>query len=377
MLRIVVFQLSYLMLLALLIPVERRLFGPATPLGPEGLTQAAAALCLLWCWARWIERRPLSSYGLALSRAWWQQAGVGFGIGLITACWPRLYCVLGERAHVVELWSEPPGAVDWFGSFAGGFFLVVANALSEELAFRAHPVKNLADRLGGRSSWPLLFFVLTLPAVWFAVVHVSDRSDFPYLLYLFLSAMGLASMYLATGHLGLPLGVHAGWNFGTAHVLAGESGGLAGRAVLFPMAPAPNATLSVPFWVTVVWYLMMILPGVLVLYWSTRRPASFSDGWCGLWRPSDQGTATSLRVKAGRGLLWCGGTIALVVTGLFFGGKVTIRDRAGGVTVFGRLERSPVRGTGWRMRLFGADYGLMRSTKEAEEKPKAKPGPVD
>ena len=48
---------------------------------------ALAIMGAVWINARFIDRRPLSDFGLGLSSDWWRDLAIGFGVG---APWPRL-----------------------------------------------------------------------------------------------------------------------------------------------------------------------------------------------------------------------------------------------------------------------------------------------
>lgn len=187
-----------------------------------GLFQAASVGVLLVAWARYLDRRPVGNYGLSASPGWAINLAVAFGAVLVGhATWYAVGSALGWTDVTLAL-----SAGD--GSLAIGlvalFVAVGVNAWVQETVFVAIPVRNAAEALAVRgvtprravlAGWALATLLFTLShsnpglAAW--INHLIGLGTY-------------ALLYVHTGDLAFPVGVHFGVNFTTNGLFVAESG---------------------------------------------------------------------------------------------------------------------------------------------------------
>jgi membrane protease YdiL (CAAX protease family) len=166
--------------------------------------------------ARWLDRRPLGSYGLRLDRAWWRDLVGGLTIGgalmtLIFLVEWALGWVSVNKLLQIRIPSLP-FAVALLGPLV--FFALVA--LAEELMFRGYLLRNIAEGFGGESPGPRngLLLAWALSSALFGLLHIfNPNSSWASTLILVLAGLLFGLPMLLTGRLGLPIGLHLTWNF--------------------------------------------------------------------------------------------------------------------------------------------------------------------
>lgn len=166
--------------------------------------------------ARWLDRRPLRSYGLGLDRAWWIDLAGGLAIGgvLMTLIflvewalgWVSVTGLLQIRIPSL------PFALALLGPL--GFFVLVA--FTEELMFRGYLLRNIAEGFGGEPPGPQIGLLLAwaLSSALFGLLHIfNPNSSWASTLILVLAGLLLGLPMILTGRLGLSIGLHLTWNF--------------------------------------------------------------------------------------------------------------------------------------------------------------------
>lgn len=165
----------------------------------------AAAFIGVGLWAlRTLDRLPSVTFGLPTKGSWPQALGIGLtlGVGLITlllmACWATGYAKF--------TWHSP----DKHGMQLLGiaFVSLLIYAVAEESIFRGYLFQTLLRGIG-----PLATLFLT--SLVFALGHLDNpHTTLLSLLNIFLAGVMFGMLYLRIGTLWLPIGLHAGWNFG-------------------------------------------------------------------------------------------------------------------------------------------------------------------
>ncbi|TSD08620.1 hypothetical protein DP107_18985 [Haloglomus irregulare] len=216
------------------------------PSGDSLLRSATLRVLLVCCTlglllgaATYLDKRPVRSLGLRITRRWASDALAGaviggtipiaaVGLGVIGG-----WITVGDPKYVLtSTYLQKIGLV---------IVITVSIAIAEELVFRGYVLTNAIEGLDLRR----LLGTTTLLAAWsvsgllFGLAHLG-----PTLVagIHFLSAgvlLGLA--YLLSGQLGLPIGIHAGFNFVSGYVV--------------PMASDPSLavvplSVSGPAWLT-------------------------------------------------------------------------------------------------------------------------------
>ncbi len=170
------------------------------------------AVCILWGFARWIDRRRYGDFGLHLNREWWLDLGVGLGLGAFT-----LTAVVAiEWTMGWATFRFDPATI-----FDGPFVLIaiaalldyVAIGVAEETTFRAYQVRNIAEGiksvLGGK--WAVVITLLATSLL-FGMAHMSNpNATLMSGLNVTLAGMLLGLGFVLTGELALSVGLHTAW----------------------------------------------------------------------------------------------------------------------------------------------------------------------
>ena len=212
---------------------------PRGPLEPLSLLHDEGVACLIILFAGWvmsrIEHRRIADYGLPVRRAFRSQfwLGVLFGFAAITVLLGSMrlagvfrFGTIGLRGF--ELYEY---AVLWSLAF-------VSVGLFEEFFFRGYALFTLTT---GMTFWPSAI----LSSVLFGLIHLGNSGE-SRIGALEAGGTGLLFCLLLrrTGDLWMPIGFHAGWNWGQTYFYGVPDSGLAAKGHLF------NPTFSGPAWLT-------------------------------------------------------------------------------------------------------------------------------
>jgi membrane protease YdiL (CAAX protease family) len=158
-----------------------------------------------------LDRRGLASLGwTASSRAW---ADLAFGAFLGAALISGVVAIEWAAGWLVPL----PGSAESLGAFLlKALVLFMAAGAAEEFAFRSYLLRNLADGLNHRRwgpKWALLAGTVLSSAL-FGMGH-ADNPNATVLSSVNIAVAGifLATGYVMTGRLALPVGLHVAWNY--------------------------------------------------------------------------------------------------------------------------------------------------------------------
>lgn len=202
------------------------LLGLAGPL-PIGIVQASFIAVVLLGWARFVDRRPLADYGFSAAASWWLDLVVGFVAVLVGfGAWLAIGTGLGWAEVGLAVGATPGAIAVGLGSL---LVAIALNAGVQETVFTGLVIKNGAEGLASRGLTPARAVVgaWLVGAVLFAWIHNPSAPLQVATLVIGLGLYGL--LYVLTGELALPIGVHTGVNYAGA-VLVG-SGGPGGQAV--------------------------------------------------------------------------------------------------------------------------------------------------
>lgn len=206
---------------------------------PIGIVQATFIAVVVLGWARFVDRRPLADYGFSASASWWLDLLVGFVAVLVGfGAWLAIGTSLGWAEVGLAVGATPGAIAVGLGSL---LVAVALNAGVQETVFTGVVIKNGAEGLASRGLTPERAVVgaWLVGAVLYAWIHNPSAPAQVATLVLGLGLYGL--LYVLTGELALPIGVHTGVNY-AGGVLVG-SGGPGGQSVT-PFAV--SSTLSGP-----------------------------------------------------------------------------------------------------------------------------------
>jgi len=189
-------------------------FGLPGPLSRDDIGQAMAGgqvVAVLsitlstYAARRWLDRRSLSSLGLAMGPGWSRMLIAGLLLGcLLQALIFAIEAAAGWITIDGPMWPSPADAAPSL-LFWGLAFLCVG--WNEELLTRGYLLQNIRDGLGTR-------WAVGLTSLGFGVLHLGNPGASPVaVLGVALAGLLFAMAYLVTRSLWLPIGMHAGWNF--------------------------------------------------------------------------------------------------------------------------------------------------------------------
>lgn len=197
---------------------------------PEALVVLLAALIMAK-----FEGRSLAEYGLPWRRAFCAQFWLAWAISLISLTLlllflrlVRAYSMGPLRLHGRDILKN---AILWAG-------LTILGAIIEEFFYRGYLQFTLARGIG---FWPAALVTSAL----MGVAHVLNPG-WTVLGLLTVVGFGLIACFLLrrTGDLWMPLGLHAGWNWGEAYFYGIPCSGLMGHGQLF------HGSFHGPAWLT-------------------------------------------------------------------------------------------------------------------------------
>lgn len=243
------------------------LLGLAGPF-PIGVIQATFIAVVLLGWARYVDRRPLADYGFSVSASWWLDLVVGFVAVLVGfAAWLGIGTGMGWAEVGLAVGATPGTIAVGLGTL---LVAVALNAGVQETVFTGVVITNGAEGFAARGLTPTrgVIGAWLVGAVLYAWIHNPSAPRQVATLVLGLGLYGL--LYVLTGELALPIGVHTGVNY-AGGVLVG-SGGPGGQSVsLF----AVSNTLSGPLGsLSELAIPQLLIAYLLLLGWLTLRRGS-------------------------------------------------------------------------------------------------------
>jgi len=229
--------LPLLLLTIVLTQLAVLLAGAVVPLGTSGvvvvlvtgLFQASFVAVMLVIWARYVDHRPVRDYGRAASPDWVLDLGVAFGAVLIGhAIWYTVGAALGWTDVTLSLSTgEMPLVVGLLAIFVA----MGVNQWVQETVFVAIPIRNAAEGLAAWGVTPrrAILAAWAVATLLFTLSHTN-----PNLSTWINHLVGLgvyALLYVHTGELAFPVGVHFGVNYSANALFVTGSG--TGELALF------------------------------------------------------------------------------------------------------------------------------------------------
>uniref|UniRef100_UPI00373FCB80 CPBP family intramembrane glutamic endopeptidase n=1 Tax=Haladaptatus litoreus TaxID=553468 RepID=UPI00373FCB80 len=161
---------------------------------------------------RFIDRRRFADFGLHLSRSWWIDFGFGLALGaaLMTAIF-LIELALGW-IRITGTFRTVSG-LSFVLVFCTSVLLFLFVGISEELLVRGYFLTNLAEGFRWLSGDAAVAIATLCSSVLFGIGHVfNPNATLTSTFVIVLAGIMLASGYLLTGELGIPIGLHVSWN---------------------------------------------------------------------------------------------------------------------------------------------------------------------
>lgn len=218
-----------------LLPLVGALVGLVMPvLGlsgviPGGPLQGVVFLGVLLVWARYVDRRPLSDYGVSASASWLSNLLVGFAaVVAVWGAWHALASSLGWMRIAVST-TAPQGSV--LAGLGGVWVSLAINSWVQDVVFFAVVLASAAEGFHSRGVEPTRAVLggWVVATVFFTAIHGT-----PTLLDTAATAVGGAVfglLYVHTGDLALAIGAHWGSSYAAGTIFASPSMARAGPSV--------------------------------------------------------------------------------------------------------------------------------------------------
>jgi hypothetical protein len=205
--------------------------GPFVPMCVSAVTFPISVVAVLLYGRTWegaVQPRALVRFDRPWFRDW--ERGVWIGVAAATLVLAPLFLAGVWRIEAVSAaWrAEPLRALAVVAT-------LVLEAGREELGFRGPAQRELSGAVG----FPLAAIVL---AGSFAIIHGGNpQIGRMGLLGVFLAGLALAGLARSRGDVGMPCGVHAGWNVGSAIVWSVPVSGFRLPPALLEVSPAGSS----------------------------------------------------------------------------------------------------------------------------------------
>jgi hypothetical protein len=190
----------------------------------------------VWIAGRFLDRRPFADFGLHLDRDWW----IDLGFGLMQGAALMLLIFLVELAAgwitVTDTFATRQPEARFVPAILPPLATFLAVGFYEELFSRGYQLQNLAEGLNWGIIGPrgAILVATALSSAVFGVLHAMNPNATPIsTLYLVIAGFLLASGYLLTGELAIPIGLHITWNFFQGNVFGFPVSGTDFRSATF------------------------------------------------------------------------------------------------------------------------------------------------
>ena len=194
----------------------------------------------VWLAGLILDKRKFNDFGFRINKSWWIDFGFGLALGAVlmllifgielAAGWVEItgFLVTHDPEQSFVLAILPPL----------GIFLFVG--FYEELYFRGYQLTNLAEGFAGKilSKQAALILATFLSSAVFGILHATNpNANLTSTINIGIAGIFLATGFLLTGELAIPIGLHITWNFFQGNVFGFPvSGGVYNSASLITVA---------------------------------------------------------------------------------------------------------------------------------------------
>lgn len=165
------------------------------------------AVMAMFLAVRFVDRRPLSAFGVGFLPYWRRDLGAGLALAagmlgvLIAGCYAFGYVSIHWTGRQVPA-----------STLIATLSLLLLAAAVEELVFRGFPLQILVDGMG---QWPA---IVAMSALFGAMHSKNPNASLLGSANTVVAGILLSLAYVRTRSLWLPYGIHAGWNVGLGFV---------------------------------------------------------------------------------------------------------------------------------------------------------------
>lgn len=222
------------------IPTDGSIAYSSTQLLFATFSTGLALVFSIWISGKIFDRRRFSNFGFRLNTDWW----VDFAFGLALGAFLMLLIFILELTmgwiSIQDILVTQNPAAPFFATILIPLAIFLFVGFYEELLNRGYYLTNLAEGFSGKFFGPRgsLLFATIFSSIIFGFMHAANpNSTFTSFVNISLAGLFLATGYLLTGQLAIPIGLHISWNFFQGNVFGFPvSGGGYGIATFIKIA---------------------------------------------------------------------------------------------------------------------------------------------
>jgi hypothetical protein len=200
------------------------------------LSTGVSIVLSVWVAGRFLDRRPFTDFGLHLDRDWWTDLSFGLVQGAVLMLAIFLVELAAGWITVTDTFATRQPGAGFVPEILPPLIIFLAVGFYEELFSRGYQLQNLAEGLNWGVIGPrgAILIATALSSAVFGVLHAGNPNATPIsTLYLIVAGFHLATGYLLTGELAIPIGQHITWNFFQGNVFGFPVSGSDFRSATF------------------------------------------------------------------------------------------------------------------------------------------------
>lgn len=171
----------------------------------------------LWICGRFLDKRPLRGFGLRFSRRWWGDLAFGLLLGGFLMTLIFLIEIWAGWVTITGFFTKPhlPDH-SFFMAILPKIAMMIGVGIREELWVRGYQLTNLAEGFSGKRFGKRggLIMATILTSILFGLFHAANpNSTVVSTVFIMVGGLMLATGFILTGELAIPIGLHITWNF--------------------------------------------------------------------------------------------------------------------------------------------------------------------
>jgi hypothetical protein len=200
------------------------------------LSTGVSIILSVWIAGRFLDRRPFADLGFRLNRSWWGDLGFGLVQGAVLMLLIFLVELAAGWITITDTLATRQPEANFVLAILPPLVTFLAVGFYEELFSRGYQLQNLAEGLNWGVIGPrgAILIATALSSAVFGFLHAMNPNATPIsTLYLVIAGFHLATGYLLTGELAIPIGQHITWNFFQGNVFGFPVSGTDFRSATF------------------------------------------------------------------------------------------------------------------------------------------------
>ena len=226
---------------------------------------------------KWLDHRTFTGFGFNFNRRWWGDLVFGLILGAVLMLIIFFIELSMGWIHITGFYLTQEPRLGFSLGILQNTILFICVGIYEELYIRGYLLLNLAEgfhfsRIGHRRS--ILIATLVSSLVFSALHVLNPGTSWMSILNLFMAGIFLASGYILTGELAIPIGIHITWNFFQGAVFGFPVSGTQVQNPIFSIQQSGPAQWTGGTFGPEAGFLallILIFGTVLIYLWTTRK----------------------------------------------------------------------------------------------------------